>query len=132
MERGNRHGMGFNPEQRQYAKDRAGRGLKTGELAGGKCEFPGEECFKKPEPIVSHLEGVFIAFLDHKDHEAIKDERLNSLLQCPIHNDFLDAQQAFQVECLKGERVLYERKITRRNQSRNKRFNQRSFHKGRR
>lgn len=119
--RGNRHGMGFNPEQRQYAKDRAGMGLKTGELAGGKCEFPGEECWNKPEPIVSHLEAVFIAFLDHKDPRAIRDEKLNSILQCEAHNARLDALQAFQVQSLKGERLIYERRIGESSRRRNRR-----------
>lgn len=96
---------GFNQEQRQYAHDRAGMGLKTGELAGGKCEFPGEECFKRPEPKVSHMEGVFISWLDHKDPRGISDVTQNGLMQCPSHNAYLDSQQAFQVACLKGERL---------------------------
>lgn len=118
-----RHGFAFSNEAKLYVHDRAGLGLKTGELAGGKCEFPGEECFNEPEPFVAHLTGCFEAFNTRfprpefevwKDDAApIKDVKLNALMQCRQHNEFHDEQEKFQVESAlavqhKREYTIYE------------------------
>jgi len=118
-----RHGFAFSPEAKIYVHDRAGLGLETGELADGKCEFPGEECFNIPEPFVAHLTGCYEAFLTRfprpefevfkDDREAIRDPRQNALMQCRDHNEFHDIQERLQVESAlaqktKREFVVYE------------------------
>lgn len=118
-----RHGFSFSPEAKEYVHDRAGLGLRTGKLANGKCEFPGEECFKKPEPFVAHLTGCFEAFTtryQRPEYQVFKDDRSgiidptqNALMQCREHNEFHDQQERFQVESAlaiqhKREFVIYE------------------------
>jgi hypothetical protein len=120
-----RHGFAFSNEAKLYVHDRAGLGLKTGELAGGKCEFPGEECFNQPEPFVAHLTGCFEAYntrfprpefeVFKDDPTGIRDVKQNALMQCREHNAFHDEQEKFQVESAlavqnKREFVVYEHK----------------------
>jgi hypothetical protein len=88
-----RHGMGFSQEDRQTAHKRAGT----------SCEFPAG-CENKNTGKVNHITGVFEAFLDHKDPRAIRDINLNSALLCDTHEATHDAQEAFQVQSLLGER----------------------------
>jgi hypothetical protein len=102
----NRARFGFSVEQKQYAKDRAGIGL-TGELKGGKCEFPGEECFNKPERFVAHLTGCLEAKLEGMTPESITDVRENGMLQCVKHNEFHDIQEKEHIEFLR-QGVIYE------------------------
>ena len=116
MKENTRNGYGFSLDAKQFARDRAGLGLVTGKLAGGKCEFPGEKCFEKPEPFVAHLTSCFEARLDNKDKRAVSDVLENGLVQCRKHNAFHDVQERFQIESLLAERykkkghTLYERR----------------------
>src|ERR1035437_1547455 len=71
---------------------------------GNSCQFPGEVCERPNNGIVHHLTGVFEAWLDHKDPRAVSDPDMNALLLCNPHTYIHDAQERFQVECLKGER----------------------------
>jgi hypothetical protein len=119
-----RHGFAFSNEAKQYVHDRAGLGLETGELAGGKCEFPGEECFKEPEPFVAHLSGCYETFVNRKprpdyqvwkdDASAIRDPHMNAMMQCREHNEFHDEQEKYQVAMALTnglrEHVIYESK----------------------
>lgn len=93
MEKG-RRGYGFTQEAKQYVHERA----------GNSCEFPGEVCLINNTGKVNHLEGAFVAFLDHKDKRIITDPEQNALMLCQKHDDFLEAQQRFQAECLLAER----------------------------
>jgi hypothetical protein len=81
---------------------------------GRSCQFPGEVCERPNNGIVHHLTGVFEGWLDHKDPRAISDASMNAFLLCNPHAYMHDAQEKFQVQCLKGERfarsaTIYER-----------------------
>ena len=71
---------------------------------GNSCQFPGEVCERPNNGIVHHLTGVFEGWLDHKDPRAISDASQNAFLLCSPHAYLHDAQEKFQVQCLKGER----------------------------
>ena len=104
MER--RHGMGFTPEDRKFAHQRA----------GDSCEFPAG-CSRPNTGKVNHITGVFEAFLDHKTPESIHDVYMNAVLLCNTHEALHDAQEKFQVQSLLGERrtgVFYARTQRRR------------------
>jgi hypothetical protein len=82
---------------------------------GSSCQFPGEVCPRPNNGIVHHLTGIMEGWLDHKDPEAISDASMNALLLCNPHAYIHDAQESFQVECLRGERfknrgTIYERR----------------------
>lgn len=82
---------------------------------GTSCQFPGEVCERPNNRIIHHLTGAFEAWLDHKDPRAVSDPDMNALLLCNPHAYMHDAQERFQVECLKEKRfgrkgVIYERK----------------------
>ncbi len=116
MKESYRHGMGFTPEERDRVRAES----------GGKCMFPGEECSLPAEPFVPHLTGVFEAFLSqrligiiptvHDDKASVRNPGENALPQCKKHNAFHDAQERYQIQCLRNEiwrargGTLYERR----------------------
>ena len=95
----NRHGYGFSSRDKEYVHERGGR----------SCEFPGEVCLLDNNRKVNHFEGAYVAFLDHKDKAPMTDRDLNALMLCQKHDDFLEAQQRYQVDCLMAERVRRKR-----------------------
>jgi hypothetical protein len=95
-----RHGMAFSVEDKQSVRERA----------QGGCEFP-PGCERPNTNKVNHLTGVFEAFLDNKDKRAIKDPNLNAVMLCEPHEVLHDAQEAFQVQSLLGERHHQRRRM---------------------
>jgi len=75
--------------------------------AEGWCEFPGERCINPNDTRVNHLTGAYVARLDDKDPESIRNPITNALMLCRDHAMDLDDQEAYEVEAL-----IYERRTT--------------------
>ncbi len=84
--------------------------------AGNRCEFPGEACERPNTGIVNHLTGAFEGMLDRRDPIPMQDPDMNAFMLCDVHSALHDAQERFQVSCLKAERwrqrggTLFERR----------------------
>lgn len=102
--------------------------------AGTSCEFP-RGCERPNNGIVHHLTGAFEAYLGRKDSRAIRDPDMNAFMLCDPHANLHDAQEQLIVQQLKGERIIYERRIgnkNRRHHRRTQSFGKRNSFKGRR
>ena len=81
--------------------------------AEGWCEFPGNDCIDSNNTQVHHLTGAYVARLDNKEPEAVRNPITNALMLCRDHAQDLDDQEAYQVACLEFEskgRTLLEGK----------------------
>ena len=76
--------------------------------ADNKCEFPAYECDRPATPIVHHLTGAYVARLDDKDPQSIRNCEQNALIQCELHAEFLDTQEREEVE-----KLIYEERTSR-------------------
>lgn len=109
-----RRGFGFSLDAKKYVHNRA----------GNRCEYGGGECPSPNTGRVNHITGAFEGFLKGANPQDIRNPDMNATMECNIHEQVHDAQERLQIDFLKGERVIYERKIggqNRRNQSQNRR-----------
>ena len=117
-----RRGYGFTNEAKQYARDRGNK----------HCEFGDGTCPNPNTGRVNHITGAFEGFLDHRNPKDISDPRQNATMECRLHEAVHDAQERFQVQCLKGETVFkrskyfrMERRRNERTKTRNRRYSSR-------
>ena len=103
--------------------------------ADGRCLYGQGECPQPNTGRVNHITGAFEAYLKGADRRDITDIKQNATMECPSHEAIHDAQERLKVQQLKGERVIYERRIgenSRRRNRRTKPFGQRNSFKRRR
>ncbi len=95
-----RRGYGFSLEDKQLVRDKA----------NGHCLYGDGSCPNPNTGRVNHITGVFEAFLDRRDKRDISNPLMNATMECTLHEAVHDAQERFQIACLKGEKVIYQRR----------------------
>lgn len=101
MER--RHGYSFSLEAKKLVHAKA----------GDKCLYGNGECLNPNTGRVNHITGAFEGWLKGANRRDISNPDMNATMECFKHEAIHDAQERLQVQQLKGERIIYERKIDR-------------------
>ena len=123
MER--RHGYSFSLEAKKLVHAKAGNKCLYEDIYGK------QECPNPNTGRVNHITGAFEGWLKGADKRDISNPDMNATMECVEHERIHDATERLEVQRLKGERIIYERKIGEHNR-RNQPFNQRRFNGKRR
>lgn len=98
-----RNGYGFTIRDKEMVRNKA----------NGHCLYGNGECPTPNTGRVNHITGAFEGFLKGADKRDISDPDQNATMECPKHEAIHDAKEKLIVEGLRGERVIYERRVNR-------------------